>query len=284
MVMPANPSVLLTIDYEPWFALTRRYDANRDLAFRKKLDGGFTRDALNGILAEVDGKPITIYLVGEIAAWYPEIPAAIVSAGHELGLHCQYHRPLIDIQELKSDLKESAEWRKKYQVIGYRAPMVGIAEDGYRVLIENGIQYSSSVYAPTGTRLYRDGLREIPVSSLSLRHNEVEVVAPRQFNSKLLAQGEVPFGSSFMIGLTPRLVLRRIEQELKKGLSPVLILHPYEIVRPPNFLSKMAQEIVINPQLFPFLIGKRPFLRELVANFPLSTMRDHLKQDGDLPN
>ena len=68
-----SPRVLLSIDYEPWFALSRRYDSWRNPEQRRALDGDFTRQALDPILALLGSAKASIYLVGEIAEWYPEI-------------------------------------------------------------------------------------------------------------------------------------------------------------------------------------------------------------------
>ena len=151
--MPPSPRVLLSIDYEPWFALTRRYDALAGSEERRALDDGFTRQALDPILELLGAARASIFLVGEIACWYPDLPARIVAAGHELGLHCQTHRPLVDPLELERDLLASAAWRANYPVRGYRAPMVGISEEAYPLLARHSFTYSSSIYAPAGTLL-----------------------------------------------------------------------------------------------------------------------------------
>ena len=120
--MSLSPRVLLSIDYEPWFALFRHYDHLRDSGQRRELDAGFTRLALDRILEQLGNARITFYLVGEIAEWYPEVPQKIVSRGHELGLHGHIHRPLLNVEELAGDLAESIVWCRQYGVRGYRAP------------------------------------------------------------------------------------------------------------------------------------------------------------------
>ena len=115
--MPPSPRILLSIDYEPWFALTRRYDHLGDSQERCALDGGYTQRALDPILEILGSKHASIYLVGEIADWYPEVPQKIVNSGHELGLHCQTHRPLVDPMELELDLKNSSHWRKQFRPV-----------------------------------------------------------------------------------------------------------------------------------------------------------------------
>jgi len=87
--MTPTPRVLFSIDYEPVFALFRHYDHITDVETRRGMDNGFTLRALGPILEQLGDSKASIYLVGEIAEWYPEVPQRIVAAGHELGLHWQ---------------------------------------------------------------------------------------------------------------------------------------------------------------------------------------------------
>src|SRR5258706_7759013 len=121
--MSLTPRVLLSIDYEPWFALFRQYDHLRDSSQRRELDSDFTQRALDPVLEQLGDAKASLYLVGEIAGWYPEVPQKIISAGHELGLHCHIHRPLLSVTELTDDIADSSAWCKQYGVRGYRAPM-----------------------------------------------------------------------------------------------------------------------------------------------------------------
>lgn len=276
--MLPSPRILLSIDYEPWFALTRRYDHLSGTAQRCALDDGFCNQAIDPILDMLGTARASIYLVGEIADWYPQIPEKITSGGHELGLHCQFHRPLVDPAELERDLHASAAWRAQYQVRGYRAPMVGIHEDAYALLAQNGFSYSSSIYAPAGTLLQKGPVWELPVSSLALRGPSKDLLAPREFSTGLLLGGEVPYGSSFMIGLMPGTILRILERELRAGLSPVIIMHPYELFRPTAFLRRMAPDLLSHPLLFPFTLNKSNFLKTLLKNFPVSPLGTYLDE------
>ncbi len=285
--MPPSPRVLLSIDYEPWFALTRRHDRLLGIEQRRNLDGGFTLNALEPILELLGNARCSIYLVGEVAEWYPQIPQKITTIGHELGFHCHTHRSLVKPEELKRDLAASAIWLKQYNVRGYRAPMVGIDEKAYAMLASNGFTYSSSTYAPAGTLLKKNNLTpssctvwELPVSTFPIfgRKKEQVINAPRNFSPGLLASGEIPYGSSFMIGLMPKMILRILERELRAGLSPVIFLHPYEIIRPEAFGSRMRRDLVANPLLLPFIIHKQEFLTTLIKNFPISPLNTYLEE------
>ena len=275
--MPVPPRVLLSIDYEPWFALFRHYDSLADSIYRRDLDRGFTLDALDPMLEQLGDARASIYLVGEIVEWYPEVPQKIVSAGHELGLHCHIHRPLGNVQELAEDIRASASWCKQYGVRGYRAPMIGINEAAYQLLGDSGFLYSSSIYAPAGVILRKGRVWEIPVSTLRFHEKNGTYIAPRDFSLRLLFNGELPYGSSFSIGLLGTRILKIIEQELKRGLSPVIILHPYELVKPAPS-TRLTRDLALNPLFLPFLRDKSYFLSDLLRNFPVSPLGTYLDE------
>jgi peptidoglycan/xylan/chitin deacetylase (PgdA/CDA1 family) len=275
--MSLSPRVLLSIDYEPVFALFRHYDKLTDPEQRRDLDQGFTLEAIDPILEQLGDSKASIYLVGEIAGWYPEVPQKIVAAGHELGLHCHIHRPLINVNELAEDLRASASWCKQFGVRGYRAPMVGISESAYKLLGAAGFLYSSSIYAPAGILLRKGDIWEIPVSTLRVLGKTEDYVAPRDFSFHLLFGGEFPYGSSFSIGLIGTRLFRIIEQELKRGLSPVIILHPYELVNP-GVSTRLTRDLMRNPLFLPFLRDKSSFLAELLRNFPVSPLGSYLDE------
>lgn len=276
--MLPSPRVLLSIDYEPWFALTRRYDSLVGPEQRRALDGCFSQNAIDPILEMLGPHKASFYIVGELTEWYPELPQKIVANGHELGLHCQFHRPLLETAELEKDVIASQGWRARYGVRGYRAPMVGIREDAYPVLARSGFQYSSSIYAPAGTLLQKGGVWELPVSSLPTLRPPQNLKAPRQISVGMLSNGEIPYGSSLMIGLLNNGIFPILERELKAGHSPVIILHPYELVRPEAFLRRLLPDVASHPALFPFTLRKSHFLKKLLRTFPVSPLATYLDE------
>jgi hypothetical protein len=155
--------------------------------------------------------------------------------------------------------------------------MVGISEPAYKLLGEAGFSYSSSIYAPAGILLRKGEIWEIPVSTLRLHGKNEEYIAPRDFSFQLLFGGEFPYGSSFSIGLIGTRLFRIIEQELKRGLSPVIILHPYELVSP-GMSSRLTRDLMRNPLFLPFLRDKSFFLAELLRSFPVSPLGTYLDE------
>ena len=275
--MSPSPRLLLTIDYESWFAVSRRYD-KLSPEKRRALDANFARDAIDPILEKLKDAKASFYLVGELIEWYPELPQKIFDAGHEIGFHCQVHRPLTTVEDIKHDLKKSTAWREKFNVRGYRAPMIRTIEDVYPILQDNNFIYSSSLYAPTGTSIYKNNIWEFPVSTHPIFHRPKDYSAPRHMNLSLLLSGEFPYASGMMSGLFPRTVFKIIEKEFKAGLSPVIFLHPYEIVSPAGWPKRFARDMIVNPLLYPFTINKLSFLNDLLKSFPISTMENYINE------
>ena len=276
------PSVLLSIDYESWFALTRRFD-EIPADQRRALDGGYALAALDPLLEQLAPARASFYLVGELVDWFPELPEKIAAAGHEVGFHCQVHRPLTRLSDIQRDLAATRGWRARSGVTGFRAPMVNTIEDVYPLLKTEGFRYSSSIYAPAGTLLNKNGIRELPVSTLPLLRRPQNLTAPRKMTLPLVLGGEFPYGSSFTIGLFEKTVLKILEQELKRGLSPVIFLHPYELVRPQDWPGRLRRDLFAHPGLIPFTRSKSRFLKTLLTNFPVSTLRDYLLTNRQPP-
>jgi len=220
----------------------------------------------------------SFYLVGELVDWYPELPQKIMDASHEVGFHCQVHRPLNLVADVEHDLNQSIEWRKKYNVHGFRAPMINTAEGVYPLLEKNGFTYSSSIYAPTGIILKKGKIWEIPASTLPLLRKPSNFRAPRRMDLPLVLGGEFPYSSSFMSGLFTKTVFKIIEKELKAGLSPVIFLHPYEIVSPSNWPARFTRDLLANPLLYPFTRNKSSFLNDLLRNFSTSTVEAYVSE------
>ncbi|HNN12870.1 MAG TPA: polysaccharide deacetylase family protein [Anaerolineales bacterium] len=275
--MTPTPRLLLTIDYEAWFAPSRRYD-HLPSQSRRELDEEISRRMLDPILEVLGISKVSFYLVGEMVEWYPELPEKLSRAGHEVGFHCHIHRRLKDAHEIEKDLIASADWIQRFNVRGYRAPMIHTVEGVYPLLEKHGFLYSSSLYAPTGTVIKKENIREIPVSTLPLMNAPTDIRAPRYMDLKLITGGEFPYGSSFMSGLFERSVFNIIERELKAGKSPVIFLHPYEIVPPPRWPQRLAMDLLLHPLLIPFTFNKSGFLKDLLKNFPTSTMLEYIEE------
>jgi hypothetical protein len=268
-----EPRVLISIDYEPWVAMRQREFNYATSEKRMEIDDCYTADSLDELLDILNGKPISIYLLGEIALWYPQVPEKIKASGHELGFHGHFHRTLLDVADLELGLQLSKSWIEKYNVRGFRAPILRINKGAYNVLANAGFHYSSSIYGPTGRLQKIENIWEIPVSTFSpIKKEQVSWWFPRDFSPRLFSQFEFPFGSSMMIGMLGDNINYWIEKELKQGKSPILVLHNYQLVQPDGWPRQMQKSFLWQPWVKLFTISRRRWLEEIISRFPVGTV------------
>lgn len=177
----------LTIDVEEHFhalALARFYPRESWPALESRVVDNMLR--LLDLLGEV-GARATCFVLGWVAERNPSLVRRLVAAGHELASHGYGHAPLssLDREAFRADVtraKAVLEDAAGVEVRGYRAPSFSLGPStpwAYAVLAETGHRYSSSSHpvrawtyvSASGPRspVYRDGIIEIPVSTLPTR-------------------------------------------------------------------------------------------------------------------
>lgn len=275
--MLVEPRVLLTIDYESWTTL-RLSDGKKPTSWRKELDDGFVSDTLDDILQIFNQKPITFFLSGEAVSWFPEIPSKITKSGHEVGFHAFGHRKLSDGKQITSDFEKSAYWLKKHNVIGFRSPIVTLPSNAYKNMADIGFEYSSSTYAPVGKHIKKNGIWELPISTENIFGNDLQWRWPRNLSLKLFLQGEFPYGSGFAIPLLGKKILSWIDNCIKDGQSPVLVLHNFQLAQPGTFFKKIFRGKPGNLLQLIYLINCRELVISILRNFPVGRMDHWLKE------
>ncbi len=178
------------------------------------------------------GARATFFVLGEVAARFPQLARRIAAAGHEIGSHGYAHRHLGDqlSGEFRLDLERSLRLLEDLlgaPVHGFRAPYFAIRA-GVRWPIEllaaAGVTYDSSVLAidrPPGLELvsprtpyrHHNGLWEVPVAVLQLFHF-----------------WHLPLGSGAGVRIVPPPLLRRALARFERDVGAgTFYLHPWEL-------------------------------------------------------
>ncbi|HXV96242.1 MAG TPA: polysaccharide deacetylase family protein [Gaiellaceae bacterium] len=150
--MPADRTVLLSIDFEDW-----NQRALRDAG----VDGWDTRypafvrqvEALLDLLDEIEAKA-TFFLLGMTAKNYPRLVEELLTRGHDTASHGFAHRRVYrqTPDEFRSDIEESVAVIKELTgraPRGYRAPAFSVNRDtvwAYTILSELGFAWDSSQF------------------------------------------------------------------------------------------------------------------------------------------
>ncbi|PZS34194.1 MAG: polysaccharide deacetylase [Pseudonocardiales bacterium] len=100
------------------------------------------------LLAET-ATPATFFVPGDSARRWPDAVESILTAGHEVALHSDRHKPLVAMTEIeqREDLYANLQALRAFgvQPVGYRAPNWQLTETTLSLLIEAGLSYDSSL-------------------------------------------------------------------------------------------------------------------------------------------
>ena len=144
----------MTIDVEDYFHVAAFADIV-SMAEWPSLESRVCRntDRLLAILAEANVHA-TFFILGWVAARFPDLVRRIHRAGHELASHSYDHALVYDKtpDEFRQDLrraKTAIEQASGVAVTGYRAPSFSVVERSLwalDVLVDEGYTYDSSIY------------------------------------------------------------------------------------------------------------------------------------------
>lgn len=172
----------------------------------------------------------TFFILGWVAEFFPEIPARIAEAGHEIAIHGYDHRLVFQQSpdEFEQDVRKARDLVTKAAGItpqGYRAPTFSIKEDETFFLLKKcGLSYSSSIY-PTGL-----GVLAGRPSSPRVKHE----IIPGFWEIPLAVFGcgkfKIPFSGGFYFRAIPLSIYKKlIRWENSRGRPVVFYIHPWEL-------------------------------------------------------
>ncbi|OGY90831.1 MAG: hypothetical protein A3H70_03820 [Candidatus Komeilibacteria bacterium RIFCSPLOWO2_02_FULL_48_11] len=275
---------ILSIDVESWVHFyddALRLDRNLSSADRKFLDSNYSCLAIEQILKLLKkyNQKATFFVVAEIYDWYPEAIEAIIEAGHEIGYHTQSHPILYNSEILANELKQSADFIKRFKPAGFRAPNIYITRPAMSLLVQHGFTYSSSTYGDYMIQSI-DGVAEIPVSAIPFWSNrKKDLLLPQNLSIKMLFQ-QMPFGSGLFIALFGSKISYFINHVNKKNKPAILFIHPWQMyqtktIRGFSFVTKILRQ---NPLCLPYTINILNSVEELLKKHNFTSFKHYYEQ------
>lgn len=181
----------------------------------------------------------TFFTVADIADTHPEVVARIAAAGHEIASHTRTHTHLSEIDEdgRRDELlssRELLEAASGAEVSGFRAPSFDLPRSVFPMVTETGYEYDSSVVPSRSIPGWYGGeysaiapCRAADIDSASTGQlMELPVAVMPRLRLPLTGTWIRFFGLRYTV-LGMRLLARR-------GLTPVLYVHPWELVDLPR--------------------------------------------------
>ena len=220
----------MTVDVEEAF---HRNDMVLSAKQRLRLSGRVVEQTQRLIsLLRAKQQGATFFVLGEVAARYPDLVHMIVKNKFELALHGYGHRLVYEQKEhaFRREISRAKTMLEKIggmKVIGFRAPSWSITAKSLwalRVLAEMGFKYDSSILPAKvnlGGMYYSNPLihRRLEADIIEIPPSVVNVWGIH-----------LPFSGGLYLRMLPYAFIRSCIRKLnKKGMRAVIYLHPWEM-------------------------------------------------------
>lgn len=275
---------VLSVDLESWVNSTHVTRDNLSIAQLRKLDNGYIPMVVNYLLDKLRHykQKITFFLVFNLEEMYPGTIQRILDEGHEVGWHGHTHAFITDTVVLKKELELSRKYLKKYDVIGYQAPQIQFVKEGYSLLKQFGLKYSSSIYGNSGKIYSIDGIYEIPVSVSNKKYkpNINQLSFPSKMSFPNFLKFGIPFGSSYFWGLLgQKYYEKKIETAQKNKEIVTMFIHNWQLLKPVSIDKKYKPDEEIpffkNPLYYPYTINVRHMFENLLSKYRFARYKDY---------
>ncbi|WP_336339162.1 polysaccharide deacetylase family protein [Haloarcula brevis] len=223
---------VLSIDFE-LFTQTPAYRSASGTTGRDGvgLDGGrFFRAALAD-----HGATATAFVVSSVAESHPEAVRALADAGLEVASHTHTHQLLsaLDSDGRRAELTQSKDVLERVtgeRVAGFRAPAFDITEDHFDLLAEAGYAYDSSVVSSRSIPGWYGGEYDVhePVPASAVRPDAPDTIT--EFPASVMPGLQLPLTGTWLRFFGPRYTVLGMKMLARRGLTPMLYVHPWELV------------------------------------------------------
>ncbi|MDZ7851047.1 MAG: polysaccharide deacetylase family protein [Halodesulfurarchaeum sp.] len=185
------------------------------------------------------GTTTTWFTVGEVVADHPDAVEKLVAAGHEVGSHTYTHRLLteLDATERREELERSRailEETTGETVSGFRAPAFDFGAGHFEALETAGYEYDSSVVASRTIPGWYGGEYELtrPAPATTVDSAAPETIA--ELPVSVMPGLRLPLTGTWMRFFGPRYTISGMKLLARRGITPVLYVHPWELVELPE--------------------------------------------------
>lgn len=229
--MPRPPAVL-SVDFELFGHLPAYRSARGET---DRLDAGLSAmDGLLGLFDDHDAST-TFFFVSDIAEHHPDSVVRAADAGHEIASHTHRHRHLSELDE-RERRDEIATSRAVLEAVtgepvrGFRAPSFDIASDHFETLADAGYEYDSSVAPSRRIPGWYGGEYDIdrPCPASRIRPDAPETVT--ELPVSVMPGVRLPLTGTWLRFFGPRYAILGMKLLARRGIAPVLYVHPWEFV------------------------------------------------------
>lgn len=221
----------------------------------------------------------TFFVLGWVAARFPELALEISSRGHELACHSFWHRRIDSLTplEFRADTRaarETIEQAGSVRISGYRAPTWSITSRSLwalDVLAEEGFTYDSSIF-PVHHDLYGiPGANRFQYEHVCANGKKLTEIPPATLKFGGLT---IPAAGGGYLRIFPLRISKAVFRQFEeKGHPVVLYIHPWE-VDPDQ--PRLAGSLKSRFRHYTNLQNTESRLADLLAHYAFESFRDRL--------
>jgi peptidoglycan/xylan/chitin deacetylase (PgdA/CDA1 family) len=176
----------------------------------------------------------TFFTVSSVAEAHPEAVRALADAGHEVASHTHSHRLLsaLDAEERREELTRSRETLESVTgaaIDGFRAPAFDVPDGTFADLADAGYAYDSSVAACRAIPGWYGGEDDAvrPCAAADVRAGAPETLA--ELPVAVMPGLRLPLTGTWLRFFGVRYTLAGMRLLARRGVAPVLYVHPWEL-------------------------------------------------------
>jgi peptidoglycan-N-acetylglucosamine deacetylase len=284
---PTNPSKhpanIFTVDVEDWYhGISRYVDAQCPTP---RLHQSLPR-ILN--LLKKYKATATFFVLGEVAAQYPELVKRIAAEGHEVGCHGFSHRHMEELgaKTFNTELIKSTKLLESIcgtRVLSFRAPLFSVTKSTFwalNIVKKNGYAFDSSIF-PTYHPFY--GIPNAPTRPHPISHygkisaDSNTIIEFPVLTRKLLGVNVPVGGGAYLRFLGQSLLMNSVTVMNLKGRPATLYIHPWEL---DSYIPNVSFNPAIRFITFHNHEKTATYLETVLKAFKFVSIRDYVRRQA----
>jgi hypothetical protein len=193
---------------------------------------------LREVLATHDVRA-TFFVVSAVAEDHPDTVRSISNDGHEIGSHTHSHTHLstLDKSDRREEIRRSRSVLERVTdrtVTGFRAPSFDIAGDHFDELDRAGYSYDSSIVPSRQIPGWYGGEYDTHRPCLVTQIQSDTPPTLGELPVSVMPGLRLPLTGTWLRFFGPRYTILGMKLLARRGITPVLYVHPWELVELPE--------------------------------------------------
>jgi hypothetical protein len=181
----------------------------------------------------------TCFVVSSLVERYPDHIQHLADAGFEIASHTHSHELLsdLDADERREELATSRERLESLTgeaVTGFRAPAFDITDDHFDLLAETGYGYDSSIVASRAIPGWYGGEYDLDRPAPATAVDPDAPAGLAELPASVMPGLALPLTGTWLRFFGPRYTVLGMGLLARRGIAPVLYVHPWELVGLPK--------------------------------------------------